>query len=87
MRRDHDQMNVIRHRAIAQNGQLRIAGGGSEQVEVRVPVLVVEEDIAAKVSPLRNVMWAANGHHSAHASHHLYSGREEGKISPNRAVQ
>jgi len=80
------QVDVIRHQTEAENRQFRSAGGGGEQVEAGVTVLVVEEHLTPEVSSLGDMVRAANGHDSLNASHHPYSGRDGEKFSPNLEV-
>jgi hypothetical protein len=49
-------MNVIRHEAVGENAEIRLAGGGAEQIEIDLAVGICEKDGLAVGSALRNVM-------------------------------
>jgi len=55
-----NQMNMIRHEAVGQDAEARVAGGAAEQGEVDLAVGTGEEDALAIGSALRHVMGRTN---------------------------
>jgi hypothetical protein len=62
-------MNMIRHEAVGQDAEARVAGAGAEQVEVDLAVGAGEEDALAVGSTLRHVMGRTNGDGSCKSRH------------------
>ena len=51
-----DQMDVVGHQAVAQNGQAVLLGFCAQSFDVEPPVFVEQEDVLAVVAPLGDVM-------------------------------
>ena len=65
-----DQMDVIRHQAVGENLDSVPGREGAQQGQVRVPVVVAEEDRATAVAPLGDVMryaWDDDTRNTRHA--------------------
>src|ERR1700722_10875416 len=68
-------MDVIRHEAVGQNVEARVAGRAAEQIEIDLAVGVGEKDALAVGSALRDVMRKADGDRTGKSRHRQYSGR------------
>lgn len=67
--RDRDQMNMIRHQAISEDAEVRLAGRGAEPIEIDLAIGVSEEDRLAVGSALGNVMGKTDGDGSGKSWH------------------
>ena len=66
---DRNQMNVIRHQAVAKQRDAVALRAFAESFEIETPVVVEQEDVLAIVAPLRDVMRHTRRHHPGHPSH------------------
>ena len=64
-----DQMYVIRHQAVAQQGYAVMAALGPQNVDVEALVLGEQEYVLAVVAPLGDVVRNALHGHSSHSRH------------------
>lgn len=78
---DGDEVDVIRHEAVAEDAQVAVGGVSGQQSEIGVPVPVSKENVAAEVSALSDVVRAVNGRHASNACHRRYSGSKGGNFS------
>ena len=76
--RNHNQVNVIRHEAIADQGELMQGGIVSEQVKIDDPLGVGSEDNLSSIATLCNVVRYINGNHASQTSH----GRQNNRKRP-----
>ena len=65
---DRNQMNVIRHQAVAKQRDAVALRAFAESFEIETPVVVEQEDVLAIVAPLRDVMRHTR-HHPGHTGH------------------
>ncbi len=77
--RNHNQVNVIRHEAIADEGELVQSSIVSEQVKINKALGVGSEDELPGVPTLCNVVRYINGNHASQTSHGTQSNRKRGK--------
>ena len=64
-----DDMNVIRHQAVAMNGKAIALGVLAQEPEVHPPVALHKEDVLAVVPLLGDVMGRAGHHNSGKSGH------------------
>jgi hypothetical protein len=55
--RDGDEMDVIVHQAVAEDGDAVAGALVGEELQVGAAVVIDEEDVLAIVAPLREMMW------------------------------
>jgi len=64
-----DQMDVVRHEAVAQDLHLVPERVRSQQIEVKEAILVLKEDVLAVVAPLGDVVRDARRNHASLSWH------------------
>ena len=69
-----DEVDMVGHQAKAEDFELCLGGISSEEAQVSGTVLVVEEDVAAEIAALGDVVRAAHGYHALELCHREYSG-------------
>ena len=85
---DRNQMNVIRHQAVAKQRDAVALRAFAESFEIETPVVVEQEHGLAIVAPLRDVMRHTRRHHPGHPGHSISKNgycltvRELSPISP-----
>ena len=67
--RNHDQVHVIGHEAVADQGKLMQSSIGSEQIEIDEPFSVGSQDELPSVSALGNVMRYVDSNGSSQTCH------------------
>ena len=66
---DRNQMNVIRHQAVAKQRDAVALRAFAESFEIETLVVVEQEDVLAIVASLRDVMRHTRRHHPGHTGH------------------
>jgi len=64
-----DQMDVVRHQAVAEQAHAGAGGVGAQQSAVAVAVVNVEGGLLAVVAPLREMVRFAHRHHPRESGH------------------
>jgi hypothetical protein len=67
--RDADQVDVIRHQAVAQQRHAVLLTLVAQSLDVGSPVFVDQEDVLAIVAPLGDVVRNALHDHTGHSRH------------------
>ena len=67
--RDRDHMNVVRHKAVSEDGNLMKGSVIPQQVEVHGAVGIAIQDEAARVAALRDVMRNVDGNDPGESTH------------------
>jgi hypothetical protein len=66
---DGDPVDVVGHEGEAQQAEVEVGGIGGDQRQVDGAILFRIKDILAVVTPLGDVMRAADGHHAFGSCH------------------
>ena len=73
-------MDVIRHKAVAEDAQAVSAGFLTQHLKVDDPIAVVEENYLAVVAPLSNVVWDVRHNHARYSRQGLHIAVRAGTV-------